>query len=227
MEQKKFYETKWFCILMLLFFSPVGIILLWKYKFFSRNVSIVLSIASAIFFIWVIATSEETEPTDNDILIEENTVPTESVVPSPKIAATPTPKEEKPTPTPTVAPKRKEASGKSNANISDFDTFNTTSVRNDTSGNWRLCSIAESKFDAEKYALSYYNTYFENDDQVHYIVNFSKNTTTCISCLGTFLQVTTYEYVAKEEHDAKKLGSGMLLSRVYVYLDNGDIEKIE
>lgn len=36
-----------------------------------------------------------------------------------------------------------------------------------------------------------------------------------------------HEYVDKEEHDAKIMSSGMVLSEYYIYLDNGDIEKIQ
>lgn len=41
------------------------------------------------------------------------------------------------------------------------------------------------------------------------------------------LDVTIYEYVDKEEHDAKKLFSGMLLTEYFVYIDNGDIEEVQ
>ena len=40
------------------------------------------------------------------------------------------------------------------------------------------------------------------------------------------LSVTIHEYVNKEELDAKKLFSGMVLGEYWIYLDNGDIEKI-
>ena len=40
------------------------------------------------------------------------------------------------------------------------------------------------------------------------------------------ISVTIHEYVDKEEHDANKLFSGMVLGDYWIYLDNGDIEKI-
>ncbi|MCM1545220.1 MAG: hypothetical protein NC110_07975 [Ruminococcus sp.] len=80
----------------------------------------------------------------------------------------------------------------------------------------------------EEYALDYYNKHFEKEssDEVHWIVNFTAGTTTKINCLGAYLSVDTYEYVDNEEHDASKIGSGMLLASYIVWLDNGDIEAI-
>ena len=60
-EQAKFYEKCWFCVLMLILFAPVGIVFLWKYKHFSKNISIILTAASAIFFIFLLATSPNSE----------------------------------------------------------------------------------------------------------------------------------------------------------------------
>ena len=79
----------------------------------------------------------------------------------------------------------------------------------------------------QEYALSYYQKYFTDDKEIHGIVNFNSNTTTKISVLGDMLDVTVYEYVDGEEHDADKLFSGMLLKQYFVYLDNGDIEEVQ
>ena len=80
--------------------------------------------------------------------------------------------------------------------------------------------------DIEYYALSYYKTYFMDDSEIHAIVNFTRRTTTRITCLGNMLNVSILEYVDKEEHDAKALFGGMLIRDFYVYIDNGDIELI-
>ena len=45
--------------------------------------------------------------------------------------------------------------------------------------------------------------------------------------MGNLLNVTTMEYVDKEEHDAKLACSGTLLSEYHVNIDNGEIEKIQ
>lgn len=76
----------------------------------------------------------------------------------------------------------------------------------------------------EEYALSYYKKYFKSDSEIHWIVNFTLKTTTCISVSGNMLFVDVHEYVDGEEHYADTLGSGMTLSKFHIYTDNGDIE---
>lgn len=111
---------------------------------------------------------------------------------------------------------------------SEFDNINfvVSNVRNDVTGNWRIATIAES-IEIQNYALDYYNKYFESDKEIHAIVNFTYNTTTKISVMGNLLDVTIYEYVDKEEHDAKLLFSGMLLKEYHVNKDSGEIEEIQ
>ena len=41
------------------------------------------------------------------------------------------------------------------------------------------------------------------------------------------LDVSVYEYVDGEEHDAKELYSGMLLSEYFVNMDTGEVEQIQ
>lgn len=43
-QQQKFYQSGWFCILMLLLFFPVGLFLMWKYKKFNKVVRIVVTV---------------------------------------------------------------------------------------------------------------------------------------------------------------------------------------
>lgn len=128
---------------------------------------------------------------------------------------------------PVVIPVRENAVGQSNSDISDLIEKTTVlDVHNDVTGNWRYITIAENT-DFLEYALSYYNTYFEDDNEIHAIVNFTNKTTTKISVLGNMLDVTIYEYVDGEEHDANLMYSGMVYSEYFVYLDNGDIEQIQ
>lgn len=49
----KFYKKTWFISLMLFFVAPVGVFLLWKKELFSKNTRIVVSVFSAIFFIFI------------------------------------------------------------------------------------------------------------------------------------------------------------------------------
>lgn len=122
---------------------------------------------------------------------------------------------------------RSDMYGVSDGDIKDIESpISVQEVRNDVTGKWRVAKIAEN-IDIEKYVLSYYENYFENDDEIHAIINFNFKTTTKITVMGEFLDVTIYEYVKKEEHDAKMLFSGMVLKEYRVYLDNGDIEELD
>ena len=107
-----------------------------------------------------------------------------------------------------------------------FNVMFSDTYRNDVTGNWRLARIAEN-INIEECALDYYNNYFQSDDELHIIINFTLNTTTRISVIGNILDVSILEYVDKEEHDAKLACSGMLLNEYHVNIDSGEIEKIQ
>lgn len=79
----KFYEKRWFCILLLFLFAPVGIFLLWKYKYFSVTANTVLSIVFAIFFIVLLVTPNQ------DNTLNDNTVTDTGIIESsaPKVTA--------------------------------------------------------------------------------------------------------------------------------------------
>ena len=89
-----------------------------------------------------------------------------------------------------------------------------------------IATIAEN-IEMQDYALDYYKEYFKSDDEIHAIVNFNYKTTTKLSVIGNLLDVSVYEYVDKEEHDAKLLFSGKLLKEYHVNKDTGEIEEIQ
>ncbi len=123
--------------------------------------------------------------------------------------------------------KGKDIVGVSNKDIYDIDgKFYANKVRNDVTGNWRISTIAANA-DMVKYAKSYYKWKFYNDDEIHGIVNFNDKTTAKIAVMWKILDVTVQEYVSGEEHDANLLFSVTLLNEYHVYLDNGDIKKIQ
>lgn len=113
-----------------------------------------------------------------------------------------------------------------NSTSKDDISFVVSNVRNDVTGNWRIATIAEN-IEMQDYALDYYKEYFKSDDEIHAIVNFNYKTTTKISVMDNLLDVSVYEYVDKEEHDAKLLFSGMLLKEYHVNKDTGEIEEIQ
>lgn len=98
---------------------------------------------------------------------------------------------------------------------SGFKINYSDSVRNDVTGNWRISTTSDS-FAPADYAMEYYETMFSSDDELHAIWNATLRTTTRISASNGLLFADTHEYVDGEEHDAKLLFSGMLLtSKVY------------
>lgn len=121
-------------------------------------------------------------------------------------------------------------SDKIESGIYDIDGIEfsfSDSVRNDTTGNWRISLIADSAT-PDEYALDYYNTLFSSDNEIHGVINFSLNTTTRISILYEgVLDVTVLEYLDGEEHDAKELFGGDLLAEYWIHADTGEIEKIQ
>lgn len=101
-----------------------------------------------------------------------------------------------------------------------------TSVRNDKTGKWKLSRYASSE-SQDKIAVEYYNAFFNSDDEIHYLINFSTNTTARITKISDDkLEVYITEYVEKEEHDAALIGGGMGLSQNFVTISTGEIEKI-
>lgn len=122
--------------------------------------------------------------------------------------------------------KRENSIGTSNKKFKDITAAKPMKVRNDVTGNWRVTTITTNENILE-YAKDYYENNFVNDNEIHMIVNFTLNTTTSISRVFDMISVTVKERIEKEEHDAKLLGSGKVLSEYFIYLDNGDIEKVE
>lgn len=118
-----------------------------------------------------------------------------------------------------------EAESSAGSSPLDGIKFRADKVRNDTTGNWRISCIAEN-IDMSEHALDYYKQYFTDDSEIHFIVNFNYNTTTKIMSMGDQLDVTVQDYVSKEEHDAKVLGSGEVLAEYFVDKDTGEIEKV-
>lgn len=75
---KKFFQKKWFAILLLIFFAPAGIFLIFKYGHFKKGTNIVLSVVFGIFFLMVV-NSEESDP---ELSTEEVKSKTEAVTTS-------------------------------------------------------------------------------------------------------------------------------------------------
>lgn len=108
----------------------------------------------------------------------------------------------------------------------DVDINFSGNVQNDATGNWRLARVTTMK-EIQEYALEYYNAYFKSDDEIHAIVNFSLNTTNRLTkATDDILDIAVYDYVSKEEYDAKVLFSGSLLANYHINTSTGEIEEI-
>lgn len=112
------------------------------------------------------------------------------------------------------------------AEIDGVDIIFSDTVRNDKTGNWRLAKVTGDK-SAEEYAADYYKQYFEADNEVHAVVNFTLNTTACITCVGDTLNVRIYEHIKDEEQYAENLFTGTKYAEYNVDKNTGDVEKVE
>jgi flagellar biosynthesis GTPase FlhF len=61
MEKKKVYQRKWFAVLFLFLFAPVGIFLLYRYGHFSKITKGVLSVVFGLIFLIAVIPSDEEE----------------------------------------------------------------------------------------------------------------------------------------------------------------------
>ena len=89
-------------------------------------------------------------------------------------------------------------------------TWLTSDVRNDSTGKWRVAECLTDQQPSE-YAKQYYAGYFESDDEIHAVINFTLNTTNRITVSGDQIIIDVLNYVDGEEHDANLLFSGELL----------------
>lgn len=112
------------------------------------------------------------------------------------------------------------------AGIDGVDIIFSDTVRNDKTGNWRLAKVTGNK-SAEEYAVDYYKQYFKADNEVHAVVNYTLNTTACITCVGDVLNVRIYEHIKDEEQYAENLFTGTKYAEYNVNKNTGDIEKVE
>lgn len=61
MDKEKFYKKKWFTVLLLIFIAPIGILLMWINKHWSKKARTILSIVFGVYFIIVAIASQSTE----------------------------------------------------------------------------------------------------------------------------------------------------------------------
>ena len=109
----------------------------------------------------------------------------------------------------------------------DFDLNGPLEFPDDATGKWRKVTFVEGEVEFQYYTLCYYDTYFESDDEVHVLYNFSNKTVNCINCFGSFLDLRVLDYVDKEEHSAKAACGGTLLAEYHIDIATGVVEQIQ
>ncbi len=186
-----------------------------------KNKFIIISILimSMLFFV-ACSDIDESQESETDALIESAEVGSENVIEEESVQNDKSSTDDDFIETETHTD---EESEKQASPLDDISFF-ISDARNDSTGNWSVCAIAE-ELNIKDYAVDYYETYFESNDETHGIVNFNYNTTTKILVVGDSLNVSVYEYVDKEEHDANIMFSGMLLDEYYINITDGTIER--
>lgn len=201
----------------------------------TSKILLAILVPSCILFIFIILLPSKEPSTDNNstIVITQGQTKSEPLTTQQKSATYPVPTaNQKPTTRTqefTTESAVEHRTGENFTGISDKSLsgmhFAVNKVRNDKTGKWKVSTIAED-IDIEYYALAYAKLYIYDKSAVHAIVNFTRNTTTCITKDGNIIYVDIHSYVKGEEHDANLLFSGTLLHQYFIYADNGDIEKI-
>lgn len=67
----KFYQTTWFCILMLILFFPVGIYLMFQYKHFNNTARIIITIFICLLIIAGLGKNSDTVKSNNDTEVSD------------------------------------------------------------------------------------------------------------------------------------------------------------
>lgn len=196
------YSNNKFIILMLIFLPPIGLFLMFKFTKWNKILKIAL-IPIILFYtlIYVGIIGNSLENNNKSIQVDK-------------------------TQTDYSTTQKDKSTGKGTEETAE--RLYLSNVNDDVTNNWRLYITSDNDLiDIENHAIDYYNKAFKNDSEVHAIVNFSNRTTTRINSNGSNLYVTIYDYVENEEHSAKTLFSGTQLADYIIYLNTGDIEKVE
>lgn len=64
--EKKFYQRNWFILLLLVFFFPVGLFLMWKYADWKKAIKIIVTVVVAIMFIYGVVSPPATNTSDTE-----------------------------------------------------------------------------------------------------------------------------------------------------------------
>lgn len=113
-----------------------------------------------------------------------------------------------------------EATNKKEEMKKEYSLDDPMRVNDDTTGKWKLNRMTSATNPID-FAFDYYKNFMQ-PDEIHFIINFSTKTTTCIQNTAGMLYVKVMEHVDKEEVSAKTLGKGTLLQEKYFNAETGE-----
>lgn len=107
----------------------------------------------------------------------------------------------------------------------EYNLSNPMSINDDKTGKWKLNRMTGTA-QAVDFAFDYYKNFMQ-PDEIHFIINFSTQTTTVIQNTSGMLYVRVLEHVDKEEVTAKTIGSGAVLQEKYFNIETGEPYGVE
>ena len=102
----------------------------------------------------------------------------------------------------------------------EYNLSNPMPINDDKTGKWKLNRMTGTA-QAMDFAFDYYKNFMQ-PDEIHFIINFSTQTTTVIQNTSGMLYVRVLEHVDKEEVTAKTIGSGAVLQERYFNAETGE-----
>ena len=99
-------------------------------------------------------------------------------------------------------------------------------VPNDSTGQMRI-AVYSSASTPESIALDYYRAFFEDDSEIHGLINQESRTTARLSASGDSIDIMLYEYVDNEEIDAELTFTGAFSGEYSINKSTGEILKVQ
>ena len=230
-RKKRFYQKNWFVIILLILLWPVGLALMWINRSFSTVARIIITvIIAAILICGLVMPGDANTGTINgtETVTEETTEAVTESTSEEKASADKDGKVEKTKKDDSKSENKSAKKEKKNLKKSlkkKYGMNGGSAIRNDETGGWTIESINSAEAnDPSQWAYDYYRAFWEEPNTVKWIVNVANNTTTSINVPsdGGLITVTQHDYVNKEEHDAKILGSGTVLGEWLMYMDENE-----
>ncbi len=100
-------------------------------------------------------------------------------------------------------------------------------IKNDNDGKWKFAGYSSGDAQ-ENLALDYYKAYFENDDEIHALINYAANNIAKITSMdANTIEVTILDHISDEEQSTKTIFSGKPLKKYWINKNTGAVEEID